>query len=169
MYKTLSEQQVVSVPASTPAMVTLLHLSPIVSVLYLQIANSKSRYFYESSANQSSMEIGLCGFQYDSLCDSLLCTLSTLPTLTLVLSERCCTEGVRCSSLPWLWTQELRTLLQQQGHLPLTSIGLYAAFAPFVNTMLMQPVTLLLFQLGSLGNSALSVSCLYSPYSSAVV
>lgn len=45
-------------------------------------ANSKSRYFYESSAKHSSMEVGLCGLQHDGFCASLLCVLSTLPTLT---------------------------------------------------------------------------------------
>lgn len=70
-------------------------------------------------------------------------------------------EGVRCSSRPLLWTQELGTiLLQQQGHLPLTSMAPYAMFAPsFVEAMLMQPFTLL-SQLGLVATFVLNLSLL---------
>lgn len=50
-------------------------------------ANSKLRYFYGSSANQSSMEVGLCGFQHNGLCASLLCILSTPPPSPSPLRE----------------------------------------------------------------------------------
>lgn len=95
-----------------------------------------------------------------SLCQSSL-HLVHPPHPHLVPSERQRTEGVRCSSLPLLWTQELRTvLLQQRGHLPLTSMALYAPFAPsFVEAVLMQSVTLP-SQLGSVGTSVLNLSSL---------
>lgn len=96
-----------------------------------------------------------------SFCQSSLHLLVHPPHSYLVHSERQHTEGVRCSSLPLLWTPELRTiLLQEQRHVPLTATSLYAPFAPpLIEAVLMQSLTLL-SQLGAVHTSVLSLSSL---------